>query len=218
MRDKYQKHSFDRVGQNNEGCNFTAMTNTSADLKITKPAPKFNTSVVLSIFLMISGIVAVLLPNISTIVAETWIAIILVTSGITKLVYAFQSRSEGGFVWKLLLGAIYTMTGLYLFTSPLSGVLTLTLLLGSFLLTEGVVELILAFQLRSQKNWGWVLTNAIITLGLGGLVWAQWPSDAPWLIGTLLGASIFSTGVSRLVMSLNPTAALGASDSATLPS
>ncbi len=194
------------------------MTNTSSDLKVTQDNPKFNTSIILSIFLMISGIAAVLLPNISTIVAETWIAIILVTSGVTKTVYAFQSRQEGGFVWKLILGVLYTMTGLYLFTSPLSGVLTLTLLLGSFLLTEGVVELILAFQLRAQKNWGWVLMNAIITLGLGGLVWAQWPSDAPWLIGTLLGASIFSTGVSRLVLSLNPNAALKGSDSATLPS
>jgi uncharacterized membrane protein HdeD (DUF308 family) len=194
------------------------MTNTSSDLKVTQDNPKFNTSIILSIFLMISGIVAVLLPNISTIVAETWIAIILVTSGVTKLVYAFQSRQEGGFVWKLILGALYTMTGLYLFTSPLSGVLTLTLLLGSFLLTEGVVELILAFQLRAQQNWGWVLMNAIITLGLGSLVWAQWPSDAPWLIGTLLGASIFSTGVSRLVLSLNPNATLKGSDSATLPS
>jgi uncharacterized membrane protein HdeD (DUF308 family) len=180
------------------------MTNISSDSTTNKKDSKINTPLLLSIFLIISGIIAILMPNISTIVAETWIAVILAVSGITKLIYAFQSREDGGFIWKLLLSILYIATGVYLFVFPLSGVLTLTLLFGSFLLTEGVFELILAYQLRSQKNWGWLLTNAIVTLVLGGIIWAQWPSDAPWLIGTLLGVSILSTGISRLVVSLNP--------------
>ena len=180
------------------------MTNSNSDLSTSKPSFKFNTPLLLSVFLIISGIIAILLPSVSTVVAETWIALILASSGVAKLIYAFQSREEGGFIWKLLLSILYIATGIYLFTSPLSGVLTLTLLLGSFLLTEGVFELILAFQLRPRQNWVWVLINGIVTLGLGGLVWAQWPSDAPWLIGTLLGFSILSTGISRLGVSLNP--------------
>jgi uncharacterized membrane protein HdeD (DUF308 family) len=180
------------------------VTNSSSDSITNKKDSKINTPLLLSIFLIISGIIAILMPNISTIVAETWIAVILAVSGITKLIYAFQSREDGGFIWKLLLSILYIATGVYLFIAPLSGILTLTLLFGSFLLTEGVFELILAYQLRSQKNWGWLLTNAIVTLVLGGIIWAQWPSDAPWLIGTLLGVSILSTGISRLVVSLNP--------------
>jgi uncharacterized membrane protein HdeD (DUF308 family) len=185
------------------------MTNSSTELNASKSSSKFNPSFLISILLIIFGIVAILLPTVSTIVAETWIALILASSGIAKLIYAFQSRQNGGFVWKLLLSLLYIATGVYLFIAPLSGVLTLTLLLGSFLLTEGVFELILASQLRPQKNWGWVLTNGIVTLGLGGLVWAQWPTDAPWLIGTILGASIISTGISRLTLSLNPPSSLG---------
>jgi uncharacterized membrane protein HdeD (DUF308 family) len=188
------------------------MTNSSSDSITNKKGSKINTPLLLSIFLIISGITAILMPSISTIVAETWIAVILAVSGITKLIYAFQSREDGGFIWKLLLSILYIATGVYLFVSPLSGILTLTLLFGSFLLTEGVFELILAYQLRSQKNWGWVLTNAIVTLVLGGIVWAQWPSDAPWLIGTLLGVSILSTGISRLVVSLNPPSDSSAGD------
>lgn len=184
------------------------MTNSSPNLDTLKPSSKFNASILISIFLIISGVVAILIPNISTLVAETWIALILASSGVAKIIYAFKSREEGGFVWKLVLGILYTVTGAYLFTSPLSGVLTLTLLLGSFLLTEGVFELILAFQLRAREGWVWGLVNGIVTLGLGGLVWAQWPSDAPWLIGTLLGVSILSTGISRLVLSLSKPKAL----------
>ena len=44
-------------------------------------------------------------------------------------------------------------------------------MLGSFLLTEGVFELLLAFRLRPLRNWTWVLGDGIITLLLGGIIW-----------------------------------------------
>ena len=102
-----------------------------------------------------------------------------------------------------------------LFVNPLRGIFTLTLLLGSFLLTEGVFELILAFRLRPQQNWTWVLSDGIITLLLGGIIWFQWPFNAPWIIGTLVGVSVLSTGISRVMLSLNPRSALNPSDQAT---
>ncbi|MEP0917892.1 DUF308 domain-containing protein [Leptolyngbya sp. DQ-M1] len=158
------------------------------------------------ILLIALGIGAVVAPVFSTFVSETWIALIILSAGFTKLVYAVQTRNQGGFLWKILLSALYIATGIMLFVSPLTGVLTLTLLLGSFLLTEGAFELILAFRMREQKNWFWLLGNAIITAGLGALIWSQYPSNAPWLLGTLVGASIFASGLSRVMFSLNPQA------------
>ncbi len=161
-----------------------------------------NTGIWIGILLIVLGIGAIALPNITTIVAETWIAIILGSAGASNVFYAIQTRSEG-FIWKLILGILYVGTGIMLFVYPLTGILSLTLLLGSFLFTEGVFESILAFQLKPRQNWGWVLANGIITLFLGALVWFEWPFDAPWLIGTLVGVSVLSTGVSRLMLSLN---------------
>ena len=101
-----------------------------------------------------------------------------------------------------------------LFVNPLTGILTLTLLLASFLLTEGIFELVLAFRLRGQPNWTWALGNAIITLLLGGIIWFEWPFNSPWLIGTLVGASVVVTGISRIMLSLNPSSDLNQSDQA----
>ncbi|MDX2213873.1 MAG: HdeD family acid-resistance protein [Oculatellaceae cyanobacterium bins.114] len=173
---------------------------------------KVNNSLLIGVLLTILGVVAIALPAFSTIVAETWIAFILISAGAGKLVYAFQTRTEGGFVWKLLLGILYVATGLMLFVYPLTGVLTITLLLGGFLLTEGVFELILAFRLRPQHNWTWALANGIVTLLLGIFVWFQWPSNAPWLLGTLVGASVLFTGISRIMLSLNARSAIDASN------
>lgn len=152
------------------------------------------------------GVAAIALPLFSTLVAETWISFILISAGSAKLFYAFQTRTQGGFVWKLLLSILYIGAGIMLFTQPLQGILTLTLLLGTFLLTEGTFELILAFRLRPQQSWTSVLINGIITLFLGAIIWFQWPSNAPWLLGTAIGASIISTGVSRVLLSLNRSA------------
>jgi uncharacterized membrane protein HdeD (DUF308 family) len=181
-------------------------TGNSAEMK--KDIRKqLNIGIWTGILFIVLGIGAIALPNLTTIVLETWIAIILCSAGASNIFYAIQTRSEG-FIWKLLLGVLYIATGIMLFVYPLTGVLSLTLLLGSFLLTEGVFESILAFRIRPHQNWGWVLANGLVTFALGGLVWFQWPSDAPWLIGTLVGISVLSTGISRLMLSLNKGAML----------
>jgi uncharacterized membrane protein HdeD (DUF308 family) len=193
------------------------MTTDIATDKAVKPVNNKNieSSLVVGVLLSILGVVAIALPAVSTIFAETWFAVILSSAGFAKVFYAFQSRESGGFLWKLLLGILYIGTGIMLLIYPSTGILTLTLLLGSFLLTEGVFELILAFRLRPQQNWVWVLGDGIVTLLLGGMIWFQWPFDAPWVLGTLVGASVLLTGVSRVMLSLNARSALHTSDSAT---
>ncbi|WP_375476200.1 HdeD family acid-resistance protein [uncultured Nostoc sp.] len=164
---------------------------------------KVNGSLISGVILSVLGIIAIAAPNFTTIFAETWIAAILIFAGFTKLVYATQTRERGGFIWKLLLSGLYIATGIMLFVYPYTGVLTLTLLLGTFLLTEGTFELILAFKLRPQENWTWILANGIITLVLGAMIWFQWPFNAPWLLGTLVGVSIIFTGTSRVMLALS---------------
>ncbi|MCC5636576.1 DUF308 domain-containing protein [Nostoc sp. CHAB 5844] len=181
----------------------TTNTNQSSDIN-----KQVNTSIVIGALLIILGIVAIALPVVTTIFAESWVALILISAGFAKLVYATNTRHEGGFLWKILLSALYIATGVMLLVYPRTGILTLTLLLGSFLLTEGTFELILAFRLRPQQNWTWVLGNGIITLFLGALIWLQFPSNAPWLLGTLLGSSIVVTGISRVMLSLNARSSL----------
>ncbi|MBE9008995.1 DUF308 domain-containing protein [Pseudanabaenaceae cyanobacterium LEGE 13415] len=157
------------------------------------------------VLLIALGIGCAIAPVFSTLVSETWIALIILSAGFTKLVYAVQTRHQGGFLWKILLSALYIATGVMLLAAPLTGVLTLTLLLGSFLLAEGGFELVLALRLREKaNNWLWLLGNALLTAGLGAFIWFQYPFNAPWLLGTLVGASIFASGLSRVMFSLNP--------------
>jgi uncharacterized membrane protein HdeD (DUF308 family) len=45
---------------------------------------------------------------------------------------------------------------------------------------------------------GLVLADGLITALLGGLLVAEWPSDSLWAVGTLLGISLFFSGIRLL--------------------
>lgn len=57
-----------------------------------------NRSLLTGILIIVLGIVAIAVPAISTLFAETWLALILLSAGAAKVVYAFQIRERGGFL------------------------------------------------------------------------------------------------------------------------
>ena len=105
-------------------------------------------------------------------------------------------------IWKLLVGVAYICFGIYLILHPVLAVASLTLILASLFLIEGVLDIVLFVKMRSVGGSIWVLTDGIITLLLGLLIYMQWPSSSAWAIGTLVGISMIISGVTRVMMSL----------------
>jgi uncharacterized membrane protein HdeD (DUF308 family) len=92
---------------------------------------------------------------------------------------------------------------------PLLGVASLTLLLASIFLIEGVLDLVLYFKLRPARGSAWVLFDGLVTLVLALFIGMHWPSSSAWAIGTLVGVSMIMSGVTRLMMSLAVRKATG---------
>lgn len=84
---------------------------------------------------------------------------------------------------------------------PALGVATLTLVLASLFLVEGILNIALFFQVRSMQASGWLLIDAIITLLLGLMIYLQWPSSSAWAISTLVGVSMIISGVTPAMLS-----------------
>jgi hypothetical protein len=61
-----------------------------------------------------------------------------------------QLRRAGRFVWKLLVGLAYVFFGVYLILHPVLGVASLTLVLAVLFLIEGVLNVILFFQIAPK--------------------------------------------------------------------
>jgi uncharacterized membrane protein HdeD (DUF308 family) len=159
-------------------------------------------SIVWGILLIVFGMVAIGSPALAALAVNALIAWLIVLSGVVHIVLAFQSHGAGSVIWKLLVGVAYVAFGGYLLTHPLMGVASLTLLLASLFLIEGILNIILFFKMRAVQGSSWVLFDGVITLLLGLMIYIQWPSSSVWAIGILVGVSMIMSGVSRVMLSL----------------
>jgi len=165
------------------------------------PRKSIGWSITLSVFLIVAGLVAILLPPIMGLGVTLYIGWLLVLSGITHFVFAWKSHTAGAVLWEVLVGLIYLVAGGYLILHPLAGLLSLTLFLAIYLIIEGVIEIILAFQI-TRSGRAWMILEGVVTLILAIMIWRTWPFSTIWAIGTLVGISMLFSGISRLMFSL----------------
>jgi uncharacterized membrane protein HdeD (DUF308 family) len=159
-------------------------------------------SIAVSLLLILAGILAIGLPLAAGIAVNILVAWLLLFGGVVHLVFAWHLRAMGGVIWQVLLGALYIGIGVYLLMRPVAGLVTLTLALAIYLFADGVLDLILSFQVRPRQGWGWLLLDGIVTLILAIMIWRTWPMSTEWVIGTLLGISLIFSGATRLMLSL----------------
>ena len=147
------------------------------------------------------GILAVASPMVAALAVSAFVAWLIVLAGVVHLIVAFHSREAGSVIWRLLVGLAYICFGAYLIARPVVGVASLTLVLASLFLVEGVFNIVLYFKARRLFRSSWFLFDGIVTLILGLMIYMQWPSSSAWAIGTLVGASMIFSGVTRVMMS-----------------
>jgi uncharacterized membrane protein HdeD (DUF308 family) len=159
-------------------------------------------SIVWGVLLIIAGILAIGAPMVAALAVSVVIAWLIVFAGAVHVVVAFHAHRAGSLIWKLLVGIAYLCFGVYLLLHPVVGVASLTLLLATLFLIEGILNIILFFRMRSVGGSNWVLVDGIITLFLGLMIYLQWPSSSAWAIGTLVGISMLISGITRVMVSL----------------
>jgi len=159
-------------------------------------------SLTVSVLMILAGILAIGLPVAAGIAVNILVAWLLVFCGVAHLVFGWHIREIGGIIWEMLLGALYIGIGAYLLTHPVAGLVSLTLALAIYLFAEGVLELVLSFQVRPRQGWGWLLLDGIVTLFLAMMIWRTWPASTEWVIGTLVGISMIFSGATRLMLSI----------------
>ncbi|MGI9371084.1 MAG: HdeD family acid-resistance protein [Hyphomicrobiales bacterium] len=162
------------------------------------------------LFFVVGGILAIMMPLASTIAVKLIIGAILVVTGLVELVQAFGVKGWFGFIWKLAVGLIFVIAGVYLFSDPLTGVLTLTLLVALTFFAQGVLEIVYGFQMRPANGANWIIFSGVISVVAGALIFSGFPSTATWVLGFLAGISLISSGITNIALGLAGRKALTA--------
>jgi uncharacterized membrane protein HdeD (DUF308 family) len=166
-------------------------------------------SIAWGVLLISFGVLAVGSPFVAAVAVNLVIAWLIVLAGAVHLTVAFHTREAGSLIWRLLVGLAYLFFGVYVIAHPALGVASLTLVLASLFLVEGILNIALFFRMRSMQGSSWVLIDGVITLLLGLMIYTQWPSSSAWAIGTLVGVSMIISGVTRVMLSLAVRKATG---------
>jgi uncharacterized membrane protein HdeD (DUF308 family) len=155
----------------------------------------------LGICMIILGAVALAIIPATTLGTSIVLGWLLVISGIFEFIHGFQIRGSLNIFLHLVGGALGVLIGLLIVTHPVAGALVWTLLFASFLTVIGIFRIIAAARLKFP-HWGWAVFDGVITLILGLMVWAGWPSSAVWFLGLAVGIALLLRGWSYVMVAV----------------
>lgn len=160
------------------------------------------------IALLILGMVAIVVPPLATVAVEILIGWLVLASGIIGLAMTMRARGAPGFGWSLVSALVGIAAGFVLLVWPLSGALSLTIILSVFLAMEGIASIMYALDHRRELSprWGFMLASGIVDLILAGMIFAGLPATAAWAIGLLVGINLIVGGVALMAMALRARA------------
>lgn len=157
------------------------------------------------IVLVILGMAAILVPVLASVVVAVFLGWLFAVGGIVGLIATVMGRHAPGFWWSLISALVALAAGLALIGWPVAGAVSVTFVLTTFLVADGI--LMIAFGLDHRRSlsaqWGWLVVNGVVDLLLAGLiVWAL-PGSAVWALGLIMGIDLLFGGWSLIAMALS---------------
>ena len=150
--------------------------------------------VALGVVYLLAGFVALGSVVMATVASVLIVGVMMIVAGVAEVFSAFQIKSWGKFLLWVLLGVLYIIAGFVTFENPLLAAALLTLILGASLVASGIMRIILAFSIKQETPWIWVLLSGLITLLLGLLILAHWPVSSLYILGLFLGIDLIMAG------------------------
>jgi uncharacterized membrane protein HdeD (DUF308 family) len=149
------------------------------------------------------GIVAIIVPAVSSLVIEVFVGWLLLVGGVFRVATLYRRRNAPGFWWSLTAASAAILLGLMLIAFPVTGMLSLTIALMIMFIIEGITSILTALDFRKRvHNWGLLLISGLIDLVLASMIYWAWPGSGIWFVGLLVGVYMIFTGMSLALTAL----------------
>ena len=152
--------------------------------------------------LILLGIGAVLVPVVASLAVAIFLGWLFLIGGVVGGATALARPRAPGFWWALLSSIVTIIAGLLLIGWPVSGVVSLTVVLAAYLFIEGIASMAFALSHRGHltRGWGWLFVNGIIDLLMAGIIVWLLPLAAFWVLGLMIGIDFIFGGSSLIGM------------------
>jgi uncharacterized membrane protein HdeD (DUF308 family) len=159
-------------------------------------------SIVLSVLMMVSGVLAILIPPVAGLAVTVVFGWLLIFAGVLQLGFAWRGDGAAAVLGEVALAVLYGAMGFYMLAHPVAGLASLTFAIAFYLVLKGVVEGAMAFKFWQQEGSGWLLFDGILDVAISAMIAAGWPASTAWAVGVLVGVALFCSGISRLMASV----------------
>jgi len=154
------------------------------------------------IALILFGILALFIPPLITLGITATLGWLFVVSGAIALLVYSWAYAVPGFRSLLFSAVLSVITGIALLLRPISGAISLTVILIVCFALGGVAKLFYPLR-RSQylsDYRGWIRASGMVDLVLAALMFFGLPEIASWAPGLLLGANLVLGGIALIVV------------------
>jgi uncharacterized membrane protein HdeD (DUF308 family) len=162
-------------------------------------------TIAVGIIILLMGMFAMGSPLVAGVSLVISVGFMLIIGGVSQLAFALKARAG---LFSIILGALTILAGVYMVSNPGVALSTMTLVIAIYLVISGIFEVMMAFQIKPVKGWGWALFSGVISVLLGAMIWSQFPVSGAWTVGTLVGIRLFFSGWMVLMFGLIARAAV----------
>ena len=152
----------------------------------------------LGIAMVVLGVLALASTPVAGIVSTVLLGLALLIGGGVALIGIFRSDSVAEALMMIILATMLLFTGVALLADPVSALVSVTTLLGTFLLLSGVARIVIALFDR-RGRWGLAVLHGVVNLLLGVLIFAKWPLSGLVAVGLVIAIELIVVGVSWIV-------------------
>ena len=163
------------------------------------------------------GVVAIVVPSISSSEVTVVLGWVFLVSGAIGLATTYWARQAPGFWWSLVSALLAILVGVVLIVNksqnlygglmgwPFENVGQLRLILVLFFLVEGGASIMFAIEHRREFSgrWAWMAGSGVIDIFLASILIFDLPGSSAWTLGLLVGINMIFGGVALLAMGLH---------------
>jgi uncharacterized membrane protein HdeD (DUF308 family) len=152
---------------------------------------------------IVFGVLTILFPGIALVTLAYLFAAWAIVSGLSSLGEGMRVAEMRGRSWPFAVsGVISIAAGVLAAILPGVTISTLILLLGAWLLVQGVMEVYTAWRIRNEVSGEWIIAAVGIVRAAIGLIVLAAPIIGAILTVTFLAAGAITTGIAAVAFGL----------------
>lgn len=158
--------------------------------------------VVEGLILIVLGTAAVLVPTLASLAMSIILGWLFLVGGIIGLITSIVGRRAPGFWWSFISALVTLGAGGLLVLWPVSGAISLTIVLTAFLVADGILTIVFGIEHRRalSKRWGFLVANGLLDLVLAGIIVWAFPGSGLWVLGLIVGIDLIFGGYALVAM------------------